>query len=357
MKTQPMSQNLFYHWTQTIARNLPALNQPKQRNLAAFSLALARTQNCRLRTLAQYLPELGKPDTVLRRLQRFLSQGPFPHAQAQRQLAQWLIRALPPCQRLTLLVDETSLHDRLRVMVVCLAYHGRALPMAWECYAPNDYPEGGQVALVMRLLKRIAPAIPQGQEVLVQADRGIGCSPALLQAIAQQGWYYLMRVQKSVRLVLEDGREVAFGTQVAQGEVWQAEVWAFKKAGWLRCRVLGWWRAGSDEPWLLITNHPSVEVSAYRVRMWEELAFRDFKSGGWGWQGSRVWTPSHAMRLWWVMGLASLWRVRVGSWAVAQGWLKGWQVGRRSRFRVGLGVWRRWQSVGLVDWWWLAVPP
>ncbi len=30
-----MSQNLFYLNTQTIARNLPALNQPKQRNLTA----------------------------------------------------------------------------------------------------------------------------------------------------------------------------------------------------------------------------------------------------------------------------------------------------------------------------------
>ncbi len=65
----------------------------------------------------------------------------------------------------------------------------------------------------------------------MQADRGIGCSPALLQAITQLGWYYLMRVQNSVRLVLEGGREVVFGTQVARGQAWQAGVWAFKKAG------------------------------------------------------------------------------------------------------------------------------
>lgn len=355
-----MSQNLLYHWTQTIAHHLPALTKPKQRHLAAFSLALARAQNCRLSTIAEHLPELGNPDTVLRRLQRFLSQGPFPHAQAQQQLAQWVLNALPPHQRLTLLVDETSLHDRLRVMAVCLAYHGRALPIAWECYAPNAYPAGGQVALVVRLLERVAPAVPHGREVLVQADRGIGGSPALLHAIAQRGWYYLVRVQKSVRLILADGREVAFGTQVARGQVWQAEGWAFKKAGWLRCRALGWWRAGSDEPWLLVTNHPTVEVSAYRVRMWEELGFRDFKSGGWGWQRSRVWLPSHAMRLWWVMGLAYLWMVSVGSWAVAQGVVQGWQARRQSLFRIGLRVWRRWQSlgvVGVVEFWLAGVPP
>ncbi len=314
-----MSHNLLYHWMQTIARHLRALSLPKQRNLAAFSIGLVRAQNCRLSAIAENLPELGTPDTVLRRLQRFLSQGPLPDARVQQQLAQWVLNALPADQRLVLRVDETALHDRLRVMAVCVAYHGRALPIAWECYPPDAYPEGGQVVLAMRLLDRIASVVPPGREVLVEADRGIGCSPALLRAIARRGWYYLMRVQRTVRLILEDGREVEFGTQVCPGELFESVGWAFKKGGWLRCRALGWWREGCEEAWLLVTNHLSVEVSAYRVRMWEELAFRDFKSGGWDWQRSRVWSASHAMRLWLVMALAYLWMISVGSWAVAEG--------------------------------------
>ncbi len=60
------------------------------------------------------------------------------------------------------------------------------------------------------------------------------------------------------------------------------------------------------------------------------------------------------------MVLAYLWMVSVGSWAVGQGLVKSWQAQRRSLFRLGLRVWRGWQcvgEVGLVDWWWLAVPP
>ncbi len=54
-----MNQNLFYLWTQTVARNLP-----KQRNRTTFSLALARAQNCHLHSLAEHLPELRRDGGV-----------------------------------------------------------------------------------------------------------------------------------------------------------------------------------------------------------------------------------------------------------------------------------------------------
>lgn len=130
------------------------------------------------------------------------------------------------------------------------------------------------------MLGRIAPALAGVREVVVQADRGIGCSPSLLEGIAARGWYYLMRVQGSVRLLLDDGQEVAFGQQVGRGERWGSGCYAFKKHGWLRCRAIGYWRRGAEEPWLLVTKHAQIEAWSYAQRMWEELAFRDIKSGG-----------------------------------------------------------------------------
>ena len=40
------------------------------------------------------------------------------------------------------------------------------------------------------------------------------------------------------------------------------------------------------------------------MRMWEELTFRDCKSGGWQWQKSRVWNPERANMLWLAMSEA-----------------------------------------------------
>jgi hypothetical protein len=52
--------------------------------------------------------------------------------------------------------------------------------------------------------------------------------------------------------------------------------------------------------------------------MWEELAFRDFKSNGWHWHRSRVWDTAHANRLWLVMALAYAWALSLGTQAAHQ---------------------------------------
>ena len=40
------------------------------------------------------------------------------------------------------------------------------------------------------------------------------------------------------------------------------------------------------------------------MSMWNELTFRDCKSGGWQWQKSRVWNPERADMLWLAMSAA-----------------------------------------------------
>lgn len=340
-----MSASLVYQFQDMLRQHLPALSKPKSLVLAAFCLGMALAQRCKLRAVAQQLYTLGTPNTVERRLQRFLSRGRMDMATLQQQLAKWVLSRCI-CGRAVLLVDETSLGDHLRVMVVCLAYAGRAIPLAWECYLPEQYPAGGQVALVLQLLDRVAPALAGVAEVVIEADRGIGCSPKLLEGIAQRGWCYLMRVQSSVRLLLEGGEEVEFGQQVRRGERWQAECYAFKKHGWLQCRALGYWGEDAEEAWLLVTNHAQIEAWSYAQRMWEELAFRDLKSGGWQWQSSHVWQPSHAQRLWLVMAVAYVLMLLLGLLAKQEReWLRGVHRGRDFRwslFQLGIHVYSYW---------------
>ena len=49
------------------------------------------------------------------------------------------------------------------------------------------------------------------------------------------------------------------------------------------------------------------------MRMWEELTFRDCKSGGWQWQNSRVWKPERADMLWLAMSAAYVWMLSLGA--------------------------------------------
>ncbi len=336
----------LYQWAEQLAHQLAHLSKPQAFVLAAFSLGVALAKSCTLSSVAQALAQLGKPDSVERRLQRFLSNQRLDWQLGCQALSAWVLSSLNSQGLIVLLVDETSLKDHLRVMVVSLAYRGRAIPLAWWCYPDSCWPMG-QVELITTLLSWVAKGVPKTCNVLVEADRGIGCSPELLKAIGEFGYYYLMRVQRQVRLILDDGREVAFSSLVPKaGSRFGGWVYAFKKAGWLRCWAVGCWKARQDEPWLLVTNYPAAQGSWYGQRMWQEEAFKDFKSNGWEWQRSHVWQAAHANVLWLVMALAYVWVMSLGTQVIRDGALRKeltrGRAKRRSVFHLGLRYLSRW---------------
>jgi hypothetical protein len=287
---------------------------------------------------------VGKVDTLERRLQRFLGNAHVDWEAGCHNLAGWVLSSLIFAgQTLVLLVDETALAEHMKVMAVSLAYRGRAIPLAWWCYPQEHYPMT-QVKLIDTLLGWVAPHISSRFRVLVQADRGIGTSPALLRAIQERHWHFLVRVQGSVH-VLPEGQEksVPLSSLVTRpGQQWSGWVKAFKKSGWQRCWAIAFWGHGYQEPWLLLTDWEILQAPAYGWRMWEELAFRDFKSYGWNWQRSHVWDPAHANRLWLVMALAYAWVLSLGTQAahlleVRKAVSRGKQL-RQSLFVLGVRV-------------------
>jgi hypothetical protein len=349
LRRHPVSQPyVFYQWFDELMKQMSCLSKPQARVQAMFSMGVARARACTLRKVSERLGMFGKPDTVERRLQRFLSNPGLDVAACSRQFASWVVSAMGPSKMVVLLVDETSLKDRLKLMAVSLAYHGRAIPLAWRSYPQTNWPMR-QVALVKTLVANIS--VPEGTAVLVEADRGIGTSPELIRAVQRMGYYFLFRVQSQVRLVLEDGRRVKFGELIRErGGRFSGPVYAFKKAGWLRCWAVGQWAPEHDEPWLLLTNWPEAQGNDYGLRMWQELAFRDFKSFGWQWERSRVWQPRRADLMWLVMALAYVWVLSMGTLVATHPDLsrelsRGRQR-RHSLFSLGLAYFDRWLDLG-----------
>jgi hypothetical protein len=121
------------------------------------------------------------------------------------------LRRLAVTRVVVLLVDETSLQERLKVMAVSLAYRGRAIPPAWPM---------GQVAVIATLLQWGAAGIPPGCSGLVQADRGLGTSPTCCSPLQrgpyEEPWLSLINWHDDTALVLDDHRiAVAFRTELA----------------------------------------------------------------------------------------------------------------------------------------------
>ena len=340
----------LYQWRKQVESRMPHLSKPIVKVLSGFSFGVAIARRCTLSAVAEALPMLGKPDTVERRLQRFLANPNVDWAECCQALTAWVVGSLKSDGPLVLLVDETSLNERLKVMAVSLAYRGRAIPLAWWCYPQQQWPMK-QVRLITTLLAWVAVGIDDKRPVLVQADRGIGNSPALLRAIEHMGWHYLMRVSKGVRLKIGEEDPVRFESLVRRpGDRWRGHVHAFKKAGWIKCWAEVYWEEGHAEPWLLLTNYPPAHGPWYGMRMWEELAFRDFKSYGWQWQRSRVWKAERANVLWLVMAITYVWVISMGTRVdeskILRRELTRGRKRRVSLFALGLRFLQRWLSMG-----------
>ena len=142
---------LLYHWTNQIKSMFPNLTKPQAEVLAAFSFGIAKAKSCGLYAVARSLTFLGIPDTVETRLRRFISNPRVDMAESCENLARSVIRALPRKKPVVLLVDETSLHDRLKAMVVSVAYEGRAIPVAMMTYHQTKWPMG-QVEMIAKTL-------------------------------------------------------------------------------------------------------------------------------------------------------------------------------------------------------------
>jgi hypothetical protein len=315
-----MNYPLLYQWEQELAARLGCLNSWQQANVALFSYGIIRAESCQQATVARQVSCGEAVESTARRWRRFLDNTAFPLEAFFREWSSWVVEAIGEPQ-VTLLVDETKVHDRIGVLLVGVAWEGRCLPLAWRTYRANssaDYPPEGQVKVIEALLKQVKAGLPPAVKVLVLADRGIGTSPDLCRAVSGLEWHYLFRVTCQTKIVTEMGA-FTIAQQVQPGEIWAASGEVFKQRGHIPAQARALWSPDYEEPWALVTNDERLTGHEYARRNWQEQSFRDLKSGGWHWGDSRLRHPDHVARLLVLLTLAYTWIVALGSQAVARG--------------------------------------
>jgi hypothetical protein len=331
-----MSQKRLYQWMGQLAQQFPNLNKWQVTGLAIFSMGVVLSERSTLTKIAEGLPMLGKPDSLERRLQRWISNPRINITVCFR----WWIRWVWSCfdeHRAILLVDETHLGSHLSIMMVGVAYKQRCIPLIWRCYTAKAYPEEGQVKLIAGLLQQVAEAAHWSHPPLVQADRGLGTSPRLIKEIETMGWRYLFRVQSHTKLVTRRGTAIALDRLVHKpGQQWRGHGVVFKKRGRIPAFVHVLWMGRQSEPWCLVSNDPLIWGQTYAIRMWQEAGFRDLKSGGWHWDRSQVWKPIHAQRLLLILAVAYAWTLTQGIFVLEgeKHYRQRVTRGRRQRFSI-----------------------
>lgn len=315
-----MNYPLLYQWEQLLSAHLPSLNSWQCANVALLSLGVMQAENCQQRQVAQAISGGEQVESAARRWRRFLDNEGVDLRQFFVEWSHWVQTGLG-CRTLTVLVDETKIHDQLAAMVVGIAWEGRCIPVAWRTYRANcaeAYPAEGQVAMITDLLKQVKAGLGETVQVLVLADRGIGTSPELCKAVSALGWHYLFRVTCQTKIITTQGT-YTIAQQVQAGEIWSAHGLVFKKRGRIPAHAHALWSVGYDEAWALVTNHDGLTGHEYARRNWQEQGFRDLKSGGWLWGASRLRHPDHMARLLLLLVVAYAWTLALGSQTVAAG--------------------------------------
>lgn len=318
-----MNYRLLYQLETELSSHLECFNSWQQANVALFSYGVIESKSCQQTSIAEKVHCKEQEESTVRRYQRWLANRSVNHKQFFEEWSRWIANSIGE-KKITLLVDETKLHDRIGVMMVGVAWENRCLPLAWRVYKANseaDYPAEGQVEIIRALLEQVKQGIGDSRPVLVLADRGIGCSPALCRVVEALHWHYLFRVTGQTKIVTDTG-DYTISQQVEPGGIWMQSGRIFKQRGRIPAHARALWEVGYKEPWALVTNDERLTGHEYAWRNWQEQSFKDLKSGGWHWDTSLVRSPQHVTNLLIVLAIAYAWTVALGSQAVERGYGK-----------------------------------
>jgi hypothetical protein len=283
--------------------------------LALYSFGVVLAEHCQGSKVAEALGFFGRIPTLERRFRRWLSNRRIDMEACFQVWSFWVWQSLD-APRAVLLVDETKIANRIGVMMVSLAYENRAIPLVWRCYRANsamDYPQQGQVLMVWGLLARVLEALPANSRPIVQMDRGLGHSSAMLKALATLPLTFQLRVKQNATFTSRRGHKCLLKDLIKRGEQLTCQGTLFRYQKQVQVTVHLIWKMDQKEPWCLVTNDRQVHAAVYALRMWQEESFRDLKSGGWQWQCTYVTSPDHAQRLLLVLALAYAWMLTQGT--------------------------------------------
>lgn len=289
-----------------IEENLPSLGAWQRRGLAVLVLGLLTLGQAQLSKIAEGVPEEGSYNTVRQRVKRWTHNQGLPMRAVREEWVGWVWSSYGG-QRAVLLVDETKLGARFGVMMVSLAYGQRAIPLWWRCYVANDaeaYPSQGQVLLIYGLLAHVLSALPACARPLVQMDRGLAHSSAMLRALRALKVDYLVRVKAAARFTSRSGCSQLLKHWVRPGQATHLRGTLFDRDHACQGTLCLIWETGQPEAWCLFTNIPRGIGHYYALRWWQEESFRDLKSAGWHWPSSHLDCPQRMERLIFVMALA-----------------------------------------------------
>jgi hypothetical protein len=314
--------NQYYHtWIQRIRELRPGQRITQVRNFTWLLVGIHQSRSVTLSKIAGKIPGKAKLLSTVRRLGRFLSNPAIRVRSWYEPIArQWLITQYRHLGEIRLIVDGTKIGSRHQLLIVCLSYRKRAIPIAWT-WVPHVRGHSS-AHKQLALLAYVHSLIPAGTAVFLVGDCEFG-SVDVQKQLKHWYWFYVLR-QKS---------DTCLWFSAAQG--WQPFGSFIPKPGqsfWLGSgylarnhifpvNLLAHWKCGEKEPWCLATNLPdkALALRFYRRRAWIEEMFGDFKKHGFDLERTKLCHFQRLSRLTLAVAILYVWLVSVGTQTIHSG--------------------------------------
>jgi hypothetical protein len=334
--------NRQYHtWFQRIRELRPNQRVTQVRNFVWLLVGIHHSRSVSMSRIAGQIPGNAKLLSTVRRLGRFLSNPAIRVRDWYEPIARkWLVDQFRRQGEIRLIVDGTKVGYGHQLLIICLAYRKRALPIAWTWV---KHVKGHSSAWKqLALLAYVRSLIPSGAAVFLVGDCEFG-AVTVLQQLDRWHWFYVLR-QKSDTCVWFSEQE---GWQTFGSRIQKPGQSFWLGSGYLTSNHIYWvnllvhWKCGEKEPWCLATNLPDKRMSLrfYARRPWIEEMFGDFKKHGFDLEKTKLCHFQRLSRLTLAVAILYVWLVSIGTQTVRSG--KRHLVDRNDRrdlsiFQIGL---------------------
>jgi hypothetical protein len=311
-------------WQEHVGELLPSLSKSEAAVLGLLSYGIVILDGCGLTRLSEGLAKIEKiPAPRLRqRLREFYYEAEAKRGKKRREvkveecfgeLLGGILAGWEGKKELALALDASTLGERFTVLNISVVYRGCGMPVAWKITRAME--PGAWRPYWEELLEQLRGVVPDEWKVIVMADRGL-YAPWLYRAIQALGWHPMLRVNESLSFRAAGEEQFhPMGERVQRrGRGWRGKGEWSEQGERMEGTVLIRWEKGYEEQLAVVTDLEEQESNAawYQMRFWIEDEYKDHKSGGWGWEQTKMEDPRRAERLWLAMAVAMQMAVLLG---------------------------------------------
>lgn len=267
------------------------------------------------------IPGEAKLTSATRRLSRLLDNPAIRVREWYEPIArEWLQAQFRWIGEIRLIVDGTKIGFGHQLLIVCLAYRKRSIPIAWTWvkHVRGHSTAGKQLAL----LSYVRKLLPKGAAVFLVGDTEFGPVEVLRQ-LDTWGWFYVLRQKTSTHVWLNEQQgwqDFSSFVQKPGQSVWLGQCCLAENQIY-PVNLLAHWEIGEKEPWCLATNLPDRQMTLtyYARRMWIEEMFGDFKKHGFDLESTMLRHFLRLSRLTLAVALLYVWLISVGGRTIRDG--------------------------------------